>query len=386
MKDSTAYLMNNVLESAVTSGFNGGANVSGSHVAAKTGTSNYPDAVMKQYKLPGHAVNDLWTVAYTSKYSIGVWYGYESVLEGYNTSGSYKDSLTKAVMKYIPKDKKGWTRPSSVVASQVELETYPAKLPSEYTPSNLIRTEYFVRGTQPTEKSERFAKLNDITNAKTNVVGNTANIVWEYVTPTTLSDEYLDKYFSQNVFAKSKDELIESRKNYNTNTLGNIVFKIYQENPDGTLKHLHTTSEYSYIYTGTEPTTLIIKAQHSNFDANASNGIKLTINITPSTPPSTQTTPSETLTTTLNGPLRTDTMVGNYIEQGVNTVLFGATDVTNKINVKYQIIINNIVNEFSTKEAIQNAVNQLPAGNYSINYIITYDKYQGTKKRTISLK
>lgn len=47
MSDSTAYLMNNVLESAVTGGFNGGALVWGSHVAAKTGTSNFSNETLK---------------------------------------------------------------------------------------------------------------------------------------------------------------------------------------------------------------------------------------------------------------------------------------------------------------------------------------------------
>ena len=100
MSESTAYLMNNILESAVNYGFSGGARVYGSHVAAKTGTSNFPDAVMQQHNLPGHAVNDLWTVAYTSKYSIAVWYGYDNVNLGYNTSGSYKDALTADSKRY----------------------------------------------------------------------------------------------------------------------------------------------------------------------------------------------------------------------------------------------------------------------------------------------
>lgn len=218
MEESTAYLMNNVLESAVTSGFNGGARVSGSHVAAKTGTSNFPDSIMEKHKLPAYAVNDLWTVAYTSQYSIALWYGYENVTIGYNTSGTYKDNTMKEIMKYIPKDTKGWTAPSSVVAVQVESETWPAKLPSENTPKDMITTEYFIRGTQPTQISERYQTLTDITNPSVNVVGNKATISWNYTTPTVLTDEYLDKYFSQSVFAKSKNELIEKRKKYNTET------------------------------------------------------------------------------------------------------------------------------------------------------------------------
>ena len=48
--------------------------------------------------------------------------------------------------KYIPKDKTGWKRPTSVVAIEVEKETYPAQLPSQYTPADMRITELFVRG------------------------------------------------------------------------------------------------------------------------------------------------------------------------------------------------------------------------------------------------
>ena len=73
---------------------------------------------MKKLKLPSNAVNDLWTVAYTSKYSVAVWYGYkETTSKDYNTSGTPKDRLTAAVMKYIPKDTKGWTKPSSLACN-----------------------------------------------------------------------------------------------------------------------------------------------------------------------------------------------------------------------------------------------------------------------------
>lgn len=44
--------------------------------------------------------------------------------------------------------------PSSVVAVTVEKETWPAELPSEYTPDNMKMTEYFKKGTQPTEVSK----------------------------------------------------------------------------------------------------------------------------------------------------------------------------------------------------------------------------------------
>lgn len=378
MKDSTAYMMNNILESAVEVGFNGGARVYGSHVAAKTGTTNYPDSVMKQHNLPSNAVNDLWTIAYTSKYSIAVWYGYESVIDGYNTSnGGHKEGLVSDVMKYIPKDTRGWTQPSSVVAVQVEKETWPAKLPSEYTPSNMIITEYFIRGTQPTEVSERYARLDDITNASVDVSKNTATITWNYTTPTVLTDEYLKDYFNQSVFGNSKENLLNARKEYNNNTLGEIGFGIYKENEDGTLELIDYTTEYSYTYTGYETVTLVIKAEHQNYKSNASIGTKLNITLNGAG--------SRTLLASLNGNPSINTNVGSYVENGVKSVFYGSSNVTNSASIKYQIIINTDITEYTTETEVENAINQLPAGTYKINYIISYNGKELIKNRTVTL-
>lgn len=396
MKDSTAYLMNNILESAVTSGFNGGANVSGSHVAAKTGTTNYDKATIKNHKLPSNAVNDLWTVAYTSQYSVAVWYGYENVSIGYNVSGkNYKENLVKNVMKYIPKDTTGWKKPSSVVEVRIEKETYPAKLPSEYTPDNMITTEYFVRGTQPTEVSQRYAQLNNINEYKVNTNGNTATISWNYTPPEVLTDTYLNSFFSQKVFGKSTEKLIEERKQYNSETLGDIIFGIYKLNFDGTEQLITYTNQFAYTYVGNENTTIIIRAEHSNFKTNASSGITLNLNlnnenITP-TPPEENITPpvvapEETLTVTLNGRIDTTANVGSYVEEGVKSVLYGITDVTTNATITYQIKNNNNVYNFATKELLQQHINQLPAGTYQITYVVIYNGKKLNKPRTLTLK
>lgn len=145
MADSTAYLMNNVLQYAVEHGFNGGARVYGSTVAAKTGTSNLSDDVCRAKGIPIGSVNDLWTVAYTPEYSVALWYGYEKVDKDHYLGGASapKDAVMRSVMKYVPKTTKTWEMPSSVVAVTVEKETWPAKLPSEYTPDDMKITEYF---------------------------------------------------------------------------------------------------------------------------------------------------------------------------------------------------------------------------------------------------
>ena len=239
MKDSTAYLMNNVLEYAARHGFSGGTSGYRGTVAAKTGTSNYDEATMRKHGLPSYAVNDLWTVAYTPQYSIAVWYGYDKIDSQYfNGSGTPKDQLMAAVMKYIPVNTEGFTVPKSVVSAQVEFGTWPAAAPSEYTPSDLIRTEYFASGTEPTEISNRFQKLNDVTNLKASNTPSGIKLTWDFKAPEVTTQEYLNKYFSQAAFGNGTAGFVQDRLNYNNDVLGGLGFGLYLKDSSGGLKRV----------------------------------------------------------------------------------------------------------------------------------------------------
>ena len=376
MKDSTAYIINNILEGASTSGWTGRAYVPGSHVAVKTGTTNYDSATMKARGLPSSAVRDLWTIAYTPKYTFSIWYGYENLSLGYNTSAVYKENITADIMKYIPKDPKGWSVPSSVVASRVETGTWPAALPSEDTPSNLIETHYFVRGTQPTEVSERFAKLNDVEIASTNTSGNNVTISWKYSTPAVLTEEYLRNYFNKSQFGNSKEALLNERIGYNSSTLGEIVFAIYKADADGKLTLLDTTTEKTYSYTGYGDVTLVIKAEHSIFKANASSGVKVNATLVQK--------PTATMSATLNGQISVKANVGTYEESGFKKIYYDNIDITSTANIKYQLV-NGDTHEFSTTAELEEYINQLSAGTYKINYVISYLDQTLVKTRNLTL-
>lgn len=390
MKDSTAYIMNNILESAVTSGFHGGANVYGSHVAAKTGTSNYDEATMKKYNLPSNAVNDLWTVAYTSQYSVAVWYGYKSIYDEeserltYNiSSGGYKEGVVAAVMKYIPKDTKGWTMPSSVVAVQIEKDTWPAKLASEYTPSDKILTEYFVRGTEPTEVSIRYAKLEDVSNLKATSNSNGITLTWDYETPKVITDSYLKEYFNQSVYGNQKDYYLNKRKEDNNNELGSIGFGIYKEEENGSLTLINFTTDKQYTYTGYGNINIIVKAEYQKFKSNASSGTNITLNLGDA--------PSGKLTAELNGKTVITLNAGTYSEDGFKNIEYttptnGKVDVSNSAKITYQINISSTLKEFNTAKDLEEYINTLEAGTYKITYIITYLKEEIIKSRTIMIR
>ena len=382
MKDSTAYIMNNILESAVNGGgFAGGAYVSGSHVAAKTGTSNYDEATMKKHNLPYNAVNDLWTVAYTSKYSVAVWYGYDEVSAStYNITDGGKDAFTGGIMKAIPKDTVGWRMPSSVVAVEVEKETWPAKLPSEFTPKDMRVTEYFVRGTQPTDVSDRFAKINNVSNLKSTLIdGNTVTLTWDYDRPDVLTTEYLNTYFtSSNVFGKDINKLISVRNEYNNNILGDIVFAIYRENSDGDLTLIDTVTENTYTYSGFGDVVLVIVAEHEKFKANASSGMRISLSLNELT--------LEQLQVTLKGSSSIITDVHTYVEEGIKSITNGSINVLNSAQIGYQVIDNNNTTSYSTINELESYINTLPVGTYTIKYVVTYLSNEVIKTRTVTLK
>ena len=371
MSDSTAYLMNNVLQYAVEHGFNGGARVYGSTVAAKTGTSNLSDEVCRAKGIPVGSVNDLWTVAYTPEYSIALWYGYEKVDKDHYLSGASapKDAVMRSVMQYVPKTTKTWEMPSSVVAVTVEKETWPAKLPSEYTPDDMKITEYFKKGTQPTEVSERYAKLPEVTNLTSEKTSGGYKLTWNWKKPDVLDDAYLSKYFSQSVFGKQSGSYLQARINYNNNTLGGIGFGIYAKSSSGTLERIAftTDTEYTYVPSSAGSSQIVVKAEYKSFKANASNEAEVTIK-------------SDGSTASLSIRLKGDTSItinkGEYVEKGY-TVSNNSAKVTFTIDGD---------KEYQSESELEDAINKLETGNHTIRYTATYNGKSDNVIRTVKIK
>ncbi len=387
MSDSTAYLMNNVLQYAVEHGFNGGARVPGSTVAAKTGTSNLDEDTINRLGLPSGAVNDLWTVAYTPEYSIALWYGYETITSENYLSGASapKDAVMASIMKYIPKTTKQFEMPDTVVQSEVEFGTWPAQLPSENTPSDLIRSEYFKKGTQPTEVSERFATLNDVTNLTTRTSGRNITLSWDFKVPEVTTEQYLKKYFSQSVFGNGTNSFVQQRLNYNKNTLGGLGFGIYQKDENGKLSLIAFTSDNTYTYTPpysstSRKVTLVVKAQYAKFTNNASKGVETEVTITAG---GTVIEPDNGLTIEIETTTVTP-KVGNYEEEGIK-VMYNGKNVTNNASITYTLTNNGNDTTYTTESELEDAINQLPSGTYVIKYNVTYEQEQAHKYRNVVL-
>ncbi len=380
MSDSTAYLMNNVLQYAVEYAFNGGARVYGSTVAAKTGTSNLSDAECIAKGIPVGSVADLWTVAYTPEYSVALWYGYEKTTKEYylGSASAPKDEVMRAVIKTIPKTTKKWEMPSSVVAVTVEKETWPAKLPSEYTPDDMKVTEYFKKGTQPTEVSDRYAKLPIVTNLKNEKTSDGYKLTWNFKVPNVLDETYLSKYFSNSVFGKQSANYLQARLNYNNNTLGGQGFGIYIKNSIGSLERIAFVTENEYVYKPTSAGNIdiVVKAEYQNFKANASDEVKTTVK-------SDGAIISQKLKVTFNDNKDTITVEkGKYTEEGI-TAKYNGRDVTKNSRTSITYEISGDSNTYKAISNLENAINKLEAGTYTITYTVTYSNETEKITRTI---
>ena len=380
MKSSTAYLTTDVLRTAT---FRGGTGGYGGTVAVKTGTSNYDEATMRKHGLPGDAVNDLWSVAYTPQYAISLWYGYDKIdVKYYNggASGTYKDNLMAAVMRHIPVTHEEFKKPDSVVSSQVEFGTWPAQLPSEYTPQDLIRTEYFTAGTEPTEASSRFAKLNDVTNLKANETSDGIKLTWDHKKPEVIEESYLKKYFSQDAFGNGTDSMVKERMNYNNNILGGLGYGIYL---NGKLVAFTTDKKYTYKPAASGNISLVVKAEYKNFKNNASSGVSVKVNAKVADVPVIN---NSGLDINIIDGKNVEIEIGSYNETGVE-VTFDNVNVTSDCEISYTIDGK----KYSSPTEVEAYVNSITEAKkivlrYSVSYEVDGENVTKTANKNITLK
>ena len=280
MKDSTAYMISDMLVDTGQYALGRWANINGKVYAAKTGTTNYDEKTKSAFGLPGSAVNDLWVVGFNNEYAIGVWYGYDkNSSEYYNLlSSGQHERLFQAVGRGMFTSDGGFTKPSSVSEVAVETECPTPMLPSEFTPSDLIKTELFVKGHEPTETSPRFAKLPDTTSVKATESKGTVTLSWSAVNvPEINTDSFLRNYLKETF--KSTEYLnsfVAGRLNYINSTMGSFGYNIYRQ--DGTF--LGFTNQTSYTLNATNGNqTYIVKTAYSNFRATESAGKSVSVTV-----------------------------------------------------------------------------------------------------------
>ena len=171
MKETTAYMMTEMMKTVLTYGTGRGAYMSWLPQAGKTGTSNYTDDEIENYiKNTGYVAPDEMFVGYTRKYSMAVWTGYSNRLtpivgDGFRVAAN----IYRSMMGYLSEDDHpgDWTIPEGLYRN------------GEYVFKNGARNSWIPQSTQAssttessssstTSTTESPSSSNDNTNGTTN--------------------------------------------------------------------------------------------------------------------------------------------------------------------------------------------------------------------------
>lgn len=171
MKETTAYMMTEMMKTVLYSGIGRDAYISWLPQAGKTGTSNYTDDEIENYiKRYDYVAPDESFVGYTRKYSMAVWTGYSNRLtpivgDGFRVAGS----IYRSMMEYLAEnDHPGdWTMPEGLYRS------------GDYVFKNGARSNWIPQSTQAssttessssssTSTTESESSSNENTNGTTN--------------------------------------------------------------------------------------------------------------------------------------------------------------------------------------------------------------------------
>ena len=284
MSAETAYMITDILITATKQGAGGNINIAGTEVASKTGTSTYDYAATSANKVPSSASADNWVLTYSPDYVISFWYGTDKL-----THESYTDSIDAAIerkkisailAKKIYKTNSKFKKPSGIVSSKYELETYPAELPSETTPASMISSELFKKGTEPSSVSERYSTLSNPTKGEIEESNGQITLSWnEIATPNAINPSYLQEYFEEN-YGKFASMYLEKRYEYNNNNIGAIGYQIYLSTANGLTPLGYTINPYyTYQAPSSGTYTFVVKSAYSIFKDNMSSGITLSIDV-----------------------------------------------------------------------------------------------------------
>ena len=342
MSEETAYMMTSLLQSSAQKGLGAQANVNGAIFGAKTGTSNYDAATIKAWNMKGDVVNDLWVDGISPDYAISVWYGYPKINARYHST-SYTIShrrLFQAVAKGIFKNGSNWTKPAGVSEVKIEYGSNPAKLASDYTPSNKVVTELFKKGTEPTESSNSYKQLENVSDLKASVNGDTLTLTWTAAKP--LSD-------------------------VDTSTLGEFGYEIYAGNK---LIGFTSSTKYTISLNSNSASSYTVKTAYKN-SSNKSSGVSVNVSVNKSK-----------IEVSLNGQKSsTISQSDSYSDPGI-TVTNNGSAVNSAYTTSVTFIGTDGVERSSSLAALESSNRE--AGTYIITYTITVDGYTGSPQvRTV---
>lgn len=376
MSDSTAYMITDALIYAVEGANNIYGTVRGVKLAAKTGTSSLGTDAIKKYGYPSSACMDMWVTGYTPEYAVSLWYGYTEQERGYYLgNGDYtaRGRLYRQVISSISDTSgtKYFTVPNSVVKVTIEKETSPSLLPSDNTPSDMRVTEYFKRGTQPTQVSSRYLTLPNPTGLSAKESGDKVELSWEAVAiPSHLTDDAIRKSLS-GLYGKKVDEALANRK-ANDGEFGYEVIAV--DSGTNTSKSLGFVSK-PYISTTWQNNdiTYIVKTSYSNMKVTQSSGISINVEGR-----KVNDDPKTNLTYKLIGNSNDTINSLNYQDPGIEIYL-DSKDITNQSNITV------VCNETNETKKQKEMFKFTKSGKYTLTYTARYNNQAITAKRTVTV-
>ena len=168
MKETTAYMMTEMMKTVLIYGTGRGAYLPWLPQAGKTGTSNYTDDEIEKYiKNTGYVAPDEMFVGYTRKYAMAVWTGYSNRLtpiigDGFLVAGR----VYRSMMAYLSEDNRpgDWTMPEGLYRS------------GEFVFQNGARNTWNTTATQQTQTVENSSTTTETSTTQTNTtVGQQPN-------------------------------------------------------------------------------------------------------------------------------------------------------------------------------------------------------------------
>ena len=276
MDDSTAYMITSVLQDVPSSM----SAVPGVRMAAKTGTTNYTEEDVNKYGLPADVVNDGWTIAYDPDIIFGMWYGYNKISsDHYNRMTEQaiaRDRLVHTIgTAMFDKNNKDFKMPSSVKKVGVEKFSDPVSLP--YPGSTNIVYELFKSGSEPTEVSDAYRKLDNpgFLHINYDESTNILTLTWGAVTPINKKDEYGPfGYFvyyngTQLGFTENTKYTIKNPNNVSGTYKVVSSFKKYTKNQSSgvTANYTQEDPSTSYKVTVNHSTVSLDPSQIAQYDA-----------------------------------------------------------------------------------------------------------------------
>lgn len=234
MGDDTAYLMTDLLINGVKNGTSKRLKDLPYEVAGKTGT-----VAVKNTNLN----TDVYSIAYTTEHSIGVWLGNYSFdkehnLEGCNNGGTYCTSMVKDILNTIYSDHSpnNFEMPDSVIELSIDeknlLENHTIKLAGDNCPERYQIKEIFAKRFVPSEVSDLYTNFDIDFNVS--LVNNVAQITLNAL-DYLIYDIYVDDELIESIQNKSGEISFDYNK-LKSNTMYNFYVDVRNNYSDTVIK------------------------------------------------------------------------------------------------------------------------------------------------------